>query len=85
MHPKGSSCQDILQLIVDKYSTERIDPSLVDNMFKEANIWFALPGSGTENRLFNQALGKRWVGYAENLRCKCIVKKRPLFSGGFRD
>ena len=57
MHPKGSSRQDILQLIIDKYRKGGIDPSCVDNIFKETNIWLALTGSGTKSRYFNQPLG----------------------------
>jgi len=60
MHPKGSSRQDVLQLIIDKYRERGIDPNFFDNMFKETNIWLALTGSGTKGRCFNQALG--WLG-----------------------
>lgn len=58
MHPKRLSCQDIVQLIVDKYRAARIDPSLVDNMLKETDIWLAFTSSGTEKSLSNQALGR---------------------------
>ena len=51
MDSEGSSSKDILDFVIDEYRVGRIDPSRIDYILIEANIWFALMGKRTVNML----------------------------------